>query len=269
MYARLFSTQAEWVGLPPAEFETWLKAQANLLELDQTQFQADLTDPENVKFVQRTWDINSANKLLFTPILVINNNQWPEGLPKSYEMISAVVKLTLLEARQFTTCPPMEINPQDAYTATIHTTKGELVLQLFADKAPLAVNSFVFLARHGWYNNVSFHRVIPGFMAQAGDPTGTGFGGPGYAFQNEIYSNVTFDQAGVLAMANAGPDTNGSQFFITYEPTPNLNGGYTIFGQLIEGLDVLQALTPRDPSQEGDLPEPDVILRIEITESSQ
>ncbi|MGE5221705.1 MAG: peptidylprolyl isomerase [Omnitrophica WOR_2 bacterium] len=160
----------------------------------------------------------------------------------------------------------MTVDPKKKYTATLHTSKGDIVIQLFPDKAPVTVNSFIFLARNGWFNNVIFHRVIPGFVAQTGDPSGSGFGTPGYAFDNEISPNLKFDKAGVVGMANAGPGSNGSQFFITYGPAPSLNGGYTIFGQVTAGMDVAQKLTPRDPSSGGDLPAGDVIQSVTIEE---
>nr|MBP9041134.1 peptidylprolyl isomerase [Anaerolineaceae bacterium] len=131
-------------------------------------------------------------------------------------------------------------------------------------KAPITVNSFVFLAREGYFNGVTFHRVIKDFMAQTGDPTGTGYGGPGYTFINED-SDLTFDKAGVVAMANAGRDTNGSQFFITFGPQERLNGDYTIFGQVISGMDVVTGITLRDPRQNPDYTG-DVIESIVITE---
>jgi cyclophilin family peptidyl-prolyl cis-trans isomerase len=144
-------------------------------------------------------------------------------------------------------CPPMTIDPAKQYTATVKMAKGgEFKIQLYADKAPLTVNSFVYLARQGYFNGVTFHRVLEGFMAQGGDPTGTGGGGPGYHFNNED-SDLKFDKAGVVAMANAGRDTNGSQFFITFGPQDFLNGGYTIFGQVIEGMEVVNSITLRDP----------------------
>ena len=139
-------------------------------------------------------------------------------------------------------------------------------MELFPDVAPLTVNSFVFLVENGWFDGIIFHRVLPGFVAQAGDPTGTGMGGPGYAFKNETTPDLVFDRKGLLAMANSGPDTNGSQFFITYGPAENLNGGYTIFGEVIEGMDIAEGITPRDPSQGGLLPPGDVILTITIEE---
>jgi cyclophilin family peptidyl-prolyl cis-trans isomerase len=153
----------------------------------------------------------------------------------------------LVGTRQYASAPPMLIDKSKQYTATVTMAKGgAFVIQLYPDKAPITVNSFVFLARQGYFDGTTFHRVLEGFMAQGGDPTGTGGGGPGYEFVNEN-SDLKFDKAGVVAMANAGPDTNGSQFFITFGPTPSLNGGYTIFGQVISGMDVVNAITRRDP----------------------
>jgi peptidylprolyl isomerase len=137
-------------------------------------------------------------------------------------------------------------------------------LILYPDKAPITVNSFVFLAREGYFNGVTFHRVLEGFMAQGGDPTGTGGGGPGYQFVNED-SDLRFDKAGVVAMANAGRDTNGSQFFITFVPTPQLDGDYTIFGQVTSGMDVVNNLTRRDPNLRPDF-SGDVIESVTIQE---
>ncbi len=164
--------------------------------------------------------------------------------------------------------PEMTIDPSKYYYATIKTEKGDIVVQLFADRAPLAVNNFVFLAREGFYDGTTFHRVLEGFMAQAGDPTGTGAGGPGYSFPDEFVEGLTFDRPGLLAMANAGPNTNGSQFFITFAPTEWLNYRHTIFGEVIEGMDVLQKLTLRDPQQNPDF-EGDKIITIEIEERDE
>jgi cyclophilin family peptidyl-prolyl cis-trans isomerase len=138
--------------------------------------------------------------------------------------------------------PSQSIDVKKQYFATFKLAKGgEFVAQLYPDKAPVTVNSFVFLAREGFFNGTTFHRVLDGFMAQSGDPTGTGMGGPGYQFKNED-NDLKFDKSGVLAMANAGRDTNGSQFFITFVPTEFLNGNYTIFGQVIKGMDVVNSI---------------------------
>lgn len=150
-------------------------------------------------------------------------------------------------AQQWNTPPAMEIDPNKRYTARMETDKGTMVIELFADKAPKTVNNFVFLARQGFYEGVIFHRVIANFMAQGGDPTGRGAGGPGYKFEDEFHPSLKHDKPGVLAMANAGPNTNGSQFFITHVPTPWLDGKHSIFGQVIEGMDVLFSIPPRDP----------------------
>jgi len=165
---------------------------------------------------------------------------------------------------QWSESPAMEIDATKKYTATIRTEKGDIVVDLFADKAPKTVSNFVFLARQGYYDNVTFHRVIPGFMAQTGDPTGTGRGGPGYSFEDEFHPDLRHDSEGILSMANSGPGTNGSQFFITYGPTPHLDDLHTVFGKVREGMDVLRSLRERDPATDT---EPgDLIVTISITE---
>jgi peptidyl-prolyl cis-trans isomerase B (cyclophilin B) len=156
--------------------------------------------------------------------------------------------------KSYSTPPPMAIDTSKQYTATIETGKGNLVLELFASDVPVTVNNFVFLAREGFYDGTTFHRVIPDFMAQGGDPTGTGTGGPGYSFADEFTGHA--HTAGALSMANKGPNTNGSQFFITYAPQNHLNGRHSVFGQLTQGRDVLEKIEPGDG-----------IIRITIAES--
>jgi cyclophilin family peptidyl-prolyl cis-trans isomerase len=170
--------------------------------------------------------------------------------------------------KQFSAPPPMSIDPSKKYTATIDTSMGTMKAELFADEAPATVNNFVFLARQGFYDGVTFHRVINNFMVQTGDPTGTGTGGPGYRFNDEPVKRKYV--RGTLAMANAGPNTNGSQFFIVHKDYP-LPPNYTIFGQLTDGLDVLDkiATTPTGPGRGGpDTPRtPITITSIKIDES--
>ncbi|MFZ5908559.1 MAG: peptidylprolyl isomerase [Chloroflexota bacterium] len=149
--------------------------------------------------------------------------------------------------QQWNTPPAMEIDPKKKYTARMETEKGVMVIELFADKAPKTVNNFAFLSRQGFYESVIFHRVIANFMVQGGDPTGRGTGGPGYKFEDEFHPSLKHDKPGILSMANAGPNTNGSQFFITHVPTPWLDGKHSVFGQVIEGMDVLMSIAPRDP----------------------
>lgn len=166
----------------------------------------------------------------------------------------------------YSTPPEMIIDPDKYYYATLKTDKGDIRVQLFARRVPNTVNNFVFLAREGYYDNTTFHRVLEEFMAQAGDPSATGAGGPGYQFPDEIVQGLEFDRAGLLAMANAGPGTNGSQFFITFAPTPWLTGAHTIFGEVIEGMEVLNELTLRDPNQNPDF-EGDLLETVTIEES--
>lgn len=170
------------------------------------------------------------------------------------------------EIQQWTTEPEMQIDPAKQYTATLDTVRGKIVVELWPQIAPRTVNSFVFLARQGYFDGVTFHRVLANFVAQGGDPTGTGRGGPGYFIPNEVVDTVKFDQAGLVAMANAGPDTNGSQFFITFAALPSLDGGYTIFGKVTSGLEVALALTLRDPQQDPNAPPGDAINTITIEE---
>jgi cyclophilin family peptidyl-prolyl cis-trans isomerase len=158
----------------------------------------------------------------------------------------------------------MTIDTGKSYTATIETEKGDIVIELFAADVPVTVNNFVFLARQSYYDNVTFHRVIPDFVAQGGDPTGTGSGGPGYYIPLEVSSHIHV--AGAISMAHgADPNTNGSQFFICYQAQPYLDGNYSVFGQLVEGWDVLLSLTPRDPDQNPQFVG-DRIIAIKITE---
>ena len=168
-------------------------------------------------------------------------------------------------ALEWSSPPAMQIDPAKSYEAVFTTEIGEFRVRLFPEQAPVTVNNFVFLATQGYYDNTTFHRVLPGFMAQAGDPTGTGGGGPGYAFEDEIDPDLQFDRPGLLAMANRGPNTNGGQFFITYAPTPHLNGLHTIFGEVMEGADVLGSLRSRDPQASPDY-QGDGLISIEIIE---
>jgi len=149
-------------------------------------------------------------------------------------------------AQQWSTPPEMQIDPKKSYTATIETTQGKIVIQLAAEHAPKTVNNFVFLAKEGYYDGISFHRVINNFMVQGGDPTGSGRGGPGYKFEDETRGNPLKHGSKVISMANAGPNTNGSQFFITHSPQPHLDGKHTVFGTVTEGSDVVDAIKQGD-----------------------
>jgi cyclophilin family peptidyl-prolyl cis-trans isomerase len=168
-------------------------------------------------------------------------------------------------AKQYRTPPTMQIDPAKQYQAVFHTQRGDFTVELFAQQAPVTVNNFVFLARDGFYDGTTFHRVLPDFMAQAGDPTGTGRGGPGYQFNDEPGALAgKHDGPGILSMANAGRNTNGSQFFITFGPTPHLNGKHGVFGRVVSGMDVVKAIRLRDPDR--DRQPGDTINSIDIIE---
>ena len=168
-------------------------------------------------------------------------------------------------AKQYGSPPAMQIDPNKQYTAVFHTQRGDFTVELFASQAPVTVINFVFLARDGFYNGTTFHRVIGGFMAQAGDPTGTGTGGPGYQFADEPGAlALEHSGAGILSMANAGRNTNGSQFFITFVATPHLNGKHAVFGRVVSGMDIVNSIRERDPGR--DRQPGDTINSIDILE---
>ena len=261
MHDLLYETQAEWSPFTLEEFQDWLLDQGESLGLDRTQFESDLTSEDMVALSDFSWINGQAINIPGTPYLRINSQYEAQADP---QMLSAYVELIKHEENQFTACPPLTVDSEVTYHATVETEKGDFVVELFPDIAPLAVNSFIYLVENDWYDNITFHRVISGFVAQTGDPTGTGFGSPGYSFSNETSEDQLFDRAGLLAMANSGPDTNGSQFFITFDAIPELNGGYTIFGEVIEGMDVVESFTPRDPQSGADLPPGDMLFNITI-----
>ena len=217
-------------------------------------------------------DDESANEITFTPTPVPETEaeapaaiELASEIPGDFEPFAGSGALSLVEpaARNaaYAAAPEMTIDPTASYAAVLNTDAGAIRLELFADEAPLAVNNFVSLARDGFYDGLTFHRVRADFMAQGGDPTGTGTGGPGYTFEDEVDTGRLFDRAGLLAMANAGPATNGSQFFITFEPTPWLDGLHTIFGQLVGDVAVLDGITITDSGAQ-----PTVINSVRIVE---
>ncbi len=170
----------------------------------------------------------------------------------------------MAESKNYSSPPEMILASGNDYFATIHTEKGSIRVKLYADKAPNTVNNFVFLARDGYFDGTTFHRVIKDFMLQGGDPTGSGMGGPGYKIRDEFHPDLRHDRPGILSMANAGPNTGGSQFFVTHIATPWLDGRHAIFGEVVEGIDVVYAIRERDPQSD---PQPgDKIERVEIEE---
>lgn len=169
-------------------------------------------------------------------------------------------------SKQYPEAPAMTIDAAKSYTATVKTVRGDFTMRLRPDLAPQHVNSFVFLSREGYFDGVTFHRVLPGFVAQTGDPTGSGSGGPGYTIPAEFTNEVRFERGTVGMARSSDPNSAGSQWFINYAATPSLDGQYTIFGEVTAGMEVVDCITPRDPST-GNLPPGDQIISIEIAEA--
>ncbi len=259
MHDVLFQFAFEWTGLTEEGFVDWVMHQVEAFDLDVEQFKADLYDEEARKALEERTEAWLSLGVNYTPFVVINGRVFRESKPDIFRLIG------IHEFGGYEECPPWVIDPDALYTARLDTDVGEIEFELFADAAPFAVNSFVFLAQNGWYDNVHFHRVLSGFVAQAGDPSGLGVIGPGYTFVNETDNDLSFDKAGVLGMANAGVDTNGSQFFITLAPALSLDGGYTIFGQVTDdSLAVLENIALRDPQTAIDFEDATIVYEIEI-----
>lgn len=264
MHDLLYSGQENWVNLSLEDFEQWSAAQASALGMDVAQYQADVKSEAVAALVQSNFETAQKFGPFAIPLIVINGEIYLG--PQDYASMNDIVKLISLGRRQFADCPPMLVEKTKQYIATLHTERGDVTIQLFADKTPYTVNSFVFLAQNGWYDDITFHRVLPGLYAQSGDPSGTGKGTPGYYVITEILPGLQFDKPGMVAMVNSGPDTSGSQFFITYAPTPQFDGRYTIFGQVLSGMDVLKSLAPRDAQIGVETPPGDKLLHVTVEE---
>ena len=264
MYDAIFSNQETLSAFTTEQVTDWLKTTAEEIGLDADQFAADIASEDVINKITTTQQAMFAAGVSSTPTILVNGR--PVGNWTS-AYLSNFIEVMKAEKDMITECPPFVIDQDKEYTATITTEKGDLVLELYPDAAPLAVNSFVYLAREGFYDGVTFHRVYHNFMAQTGDPTGTGWSGAGYQYREEIVPELTYDEGYMVGVARGQAEgTSGSQFFITYVPYPSLNNGYTIFGKLIEGMDVLGQITERDADNNPDAPAGDKIISITITE---
>lgn len=266
MHDILFFRQDEWYDLPPVDFRLKLTAYAEELGLDVATFNQALDAETYAQAVEAARREALAIPILGTPFILFNGEPYEDRGELNHWSLSTLIRLELLKSRQYTAPPPDVIDPLKQYVATLKTAKGDIVIQLYADQAPVTVNNFVFLARAGWYNGNTFFRVITDTLVQTGDPTNTGLGSPGYFVLDELAPGARFDGPGWVGMANAAADTNGSQFFITLTALPELDGRYTRFGKVIQGLEVLAQLTPRDPSLNPEAPLGDVLETIEIEE---
>ena len=262
MHDLIFQRQDQWSAKPASDMVDVLTGYAKEMGLAGDTFREALTKRTYEAKVKKQYDDATAMQLPGTPSLIFNNIHYPlEQLG-----ISDIGFAFFLDFIKYNQPPPTVIEKGKRYQATIKTEKGNIVADLFADKTPVTVNNFVYLAQQGWYDNIMFHRVIPGFMAQAGDHTNTGAGRPGYSCQDELNPELKFDGPGVLGMANSGPDTNGAQFFITMEAQPTLDGRHPVFGRVSSGIEVVKSLTARDPGAVAPDAPGDRILSITIQE---
>jgi cyclophilin family peptidyl-prolyl cis-trans isomerase len=264
-YEVLYGEWADWVTLPPEDFPAWLISKAEELGLDATRFEEELASGTHVATVEGAYQETIASGISATPVVYLDRRL--VQLDLNLNNLEAAIRLELLSARQYESAPPMLIDPALSYTATLHLDRGDVVIELYAASVPTAVNSFIFLAHEGWFDGSIFHRVVPGTLVEAGDPSGTGLGGPGYFFGTELDDSLVFDEPGVVALSSAGMGTNGSQFFISLEPLRQLDGTRTIFGRVVEGLDLLVSLGRRDPLLDLLSPPGATILSVTIEES--
>jgi cyclophilin family peptidyl-prolyl cis-trans isomerase/protein-disulfide isomerase len=262
MHALLYERQRLWSSKNADEMPDVLAGYAQELGLDVAQFRQALAQRTYRAKVQQQYDDAIALGLPGTPSFIFNDVYYPTDQLG----FSDLAFRFFLYIVTFRDPPPQVIQPDKQYQATVETEKGEIVIELFADRTPLTVNNFVYLAQRGWYDNTTFHRVIPGFVAQGGDPTATGSGMPGYRCSDELTPQLGFDGPGVVGMANSGPNTNGAQFFITLDAQPALNGRYPVFGRVVSGMEVVKSLSERDPQKAAPDQPGDRIIRITIQE---
>jgi cyclophilin family peptidyl-prolyl cis-trans isomerase/protein-disulfide isomerase len=262
MHDLLYIFQQQWNAFTEEQFVDWVSEQAESIGLDVEQFREDIYDKDVRQAMEAQTEEWLSMGVNYTPFKVINGRIYRDNKPDLFGLIG------IYEFGGYEECPPWVIEPEVSYTARLDTSVGVIDIELFPEVAPLAVNSFIFLAHEGWFDDIYFHRVVEGFVAQAGDPSGLGYIGPGYTFVNETANGLTYDSAGVVGMANAGPDTNGSQFFISLDATPQLNGGYTIFGKVTEEtLSVLNEIALREPQTAEGFEGATIINSIEIIEN--
>lgn len=263
----LYNTAREWTNLSEADAREYFISLAAELDLDVERFTSELDEGVYTDYVMGQFQEAVNLNLPGTPTIIFQGQILPsEQMPRADFIWDAYIELELLAERQYDAPPEMTIDESATYEATITMASGQsFVIELYPQSAPQTVNSFIFLAEEGWFDGVTFHRVLPDFVAQTGDPTGTGVGGPGYTLPLEIDESLSHAEPGMVAMARGqDPDSAGSQWYITLGDASPLDGQYTIFGRVIEGLDVVQELTPRDPSSNPAAPPGDVIESVTI-----
>jgi peptidylprolyl isomerase len=262
MHDALYRDFESWIPLDPSNFENWLSNLAPDLGLDREAFQTSLEEERYVEAVQSAYQETAAAGISVSPFVFLNG-EWFRT-PLTLVNLEMAVRLEALAESQYQSYPPITIDLEREYYARLKLDVGELRIQLYPLSAPMAVNSFIFLAQEGWYDDVAFYEVVPELYVETGDPTETGLGDPGYHFADEIDPARRFDEPGMLTMASSGPDTNGSRFLITLSAIPEWNDTRTIFGKVVQGLDLLMQLEARDPFQDILAPATATIQSIEI-----
>jgi cyclophilin family peptidyl-prolyl cis-trans isomerase len=264
MHDLLYTRQIEWSSLSTNDFVEWLKSSLPELKLEEDQFMAVIDDEGAIHGMVDSYNNGIAYGLSGTPTIFINGTYFQ--LEPSLLMMEAYLRLELMEPLRQSNYPLNTLSEGTTYLAHLELNIGEITLQLYPESAPLAVNSFIYLAKQGWYDNNPIFRVSAGRLVESGDPSGTGFGDQGYHFVLETDPALSFDEPGLVAMSSSGPDTNGSRFFITLAALPELNGTRTIFGRVIEGFDLLLNLDARDPMESLLTPPQAIIKTITIEE---
>ena len=264
MHDVLFERQNEWVNLSVPDFIEWLNDVAVDLELNIELFKDDIESGRYILMMEENFQTGISYGLMGTPSIFINGTYF--GLDPTLSMLEASIRLELLEPKRQRNYPSNTLAEGASYFATLEMDIGRVVIQLYPDSAPNAVNSFIYLAQSGWYNDNPIFNIIPGKYLETGDPSGTGFGDQGYHFDIEIDPTLQFDRSGLVALSSSGPNTNGSRFFITLSALPELDGTRTIFGRVIDGFEILTQLNEREPMRDLLLPPEATILTITIEE---
>ena len=270
MHDQLFTHQETWTALAPGDFRAVLRDYAAAIGLDVARFEAELDAGTYLPVIDASREDAARLNIVGVPVLLFNGVPF-SGRDDRFGLEEAV-RLALLKPRQFESAPSITLDPAKTYRAVLVTEYGDVTVNLFAEAAPVTVNNFVFLARAGWYDNITFHYVLPDLVAQTGDPSDTGRGLPGYTIPGETGNGLAFDRPGLVAMAHPSglPDGAGSVFFITLAAVPEWTGEYTIFGEVVSGLEVLDNLTPRnanDPVEYPDPPPGDWLITVRIEET--
>jgi len=264
MHDILFERQSQWENLSVQDFIKWLKDVSVELDLDTEAFADDIDSGRNIVMMEQAFQTGISQGLAGTPTILINGNSF--ALEPTLTWLEAFIRLELLEPMRETSYPLVTLDENVNYIATLEMDVGQVVIQLYPQSAPNAVNSFIHLAQSGWYDDNPIFSVVPGKYIESGDPSGTGFGDQGYHYDIETDPTLKFDQPGMVAMSSSGPNTNGSRFFIALSALPELDGTRTIFGRVIEGLEILEQLEAREPIQDLLLTSVATILHVRIEE---